>query len=84
MKRRCCGYYPETSHRYDPQGRDSTNGCKLTVTAIQMSSTPNKDENLATSEYLVHAAASPGADLMALPELWSCHALKAPLVLKTA
>jgi nucleoside 2-deoxyribosyltransferase len=83
MKRRCYGYYPETSHRYDPQGRDSTNGCKLTVTAIRMSSTPNKDENLATSEYLVHAAASPGADLMALPELWSCHALKAPLVRKT-
>jgi deaminated glutathione amidase len=49
---------------------------ELTVAAIQMSSTPNKDENLATAERLIHAAASSGADLVALPELWSCHGLE--------
>jgi predicted amidohydrolase len=51
-------------------------GRELTVAAIQMSSTPNKDENLATAERLIHAAASSGADLVALPELWSCHGLE--------
>jgi predicted amidohydrolase len=52
------------------------NGRELTVAAIQMSSTPNKDENLATAEQLIHAAASAGADLVALPELWTCHGLE--------
>jgi predicted amidohydrolase len=52
------------------------NGRELTVAAIQMSSTPHKDENLATAEQLIHAAASSGADLVALPELWSCHGLE--------
>jgi len=52
------------------------NGRELTVAAIQMSSTPNKDENLATAERLIQAAASSGADLVALPELWSCHGLE--------
>jgi predicted amidohydrolase len=52
------------------------NGRELTVAAIQMSSTPNKDENLATAEQLIHAASSAGADLVALPELWSCHGLE--------
>jgi predicted amidohydrolase len=51
-------------------------GRALTVAAIQMSSTPNKDDNLATAEQLIHAAASSGADLVALPELWSCHGLE--------
>ena len=52
------------------------NGRELTVAAIQMSSTPHKDENLATAEQLIHAAASAGADLVALPELWNCHGLE--------
>ncbi len=52
------------------------NGRELTVAAVQMSSTPDKDENLATAEQLIHAAASSGADLVALPELWSCHGLE--------
>jgi predicted amidohydrolase len=51
-------------------------GRELTAAAIQMSSTPNKDENLATAEQLIHAAASAGADLVALPELWNCHGLE--------
>jgi len=49
---------------------------ELTVAAIQMSSNTNKDENLATAEQLIHAAASSGADLVTLPELWSCHGLE--------
>jgi predicted amidohydrolase len=49
---------------------------ELTVAAIQMSSTPNKDENLTTAEQLIHAAASSGADLVTLPELWNCHGLE--------
>src|SRR5688572_2823493 len=52
------------------------NGRELKVAAIQMSSTPNKDENLATAEQLIHDAAASGADLVALPELWSCHGLE--------
>jgi predicted amidohydrolase len=52
------------------------NGRELTVAAIQMSSTPNKDENLTTAEQLINAAAASGADLIALPELWSCHGLE--------
>ena len=51
-------------------------GRELTVAAIQMSSTPNKNENLATARQLIHAAASADADLVALPELWSCHGLE--------
>jgi deaminated glutathione amidase len=52
------------------------NGRKITAAAIQMSSTPNKGENLDTAERLIHAAVSSGADLVALPELWSCHGLE--------
>jgi predicted amidohydrolase len=52
------------------------NGREPMVAAIQMSFTPNKDENLATAEQLIHAAASAGADLVALPEMWNCHALE--------
>ncbi|HEU4495360.1 MAG TPA: carbon-nitrogen hydrolase family protein [Rubrobacteraceae bacterium] len=50
-------------------------GRGLVVAAIQMSSTPDKEENKATAEALVGEAASSGADLVALPELWSCHGL---------
>jgi predicted amidohydrolase len=50
-------------------------GRGLVAAAIQMSSTPDKEENKATAEALVQEAASSGADLVALPELWSCHGL---------
>ncbi|HET7270166.1 MAG TPA: carbon-nitrogen hydrolase family protein [Rubrobacter sp.] len=49
---------------------------EITVAAIQMSSTPNKDENLETAQRLIHSAVSAGAELAALPELWSCHGLE--------
>src|SRR5215203_3704660 len=51
-------------------------GREITVAAIQMSSTPNKDENLDTAERLIRAAVASGAELVVLPELWSCHGLE--------
>jgi deaminated glutathione amidase len=51
-------------------------GREIKAAAIQMSSTPNKDENLETAERLIHAAVSSGANLVALPELWNCHGLE--------
>src|SRR5215211_7106301 len=48
-------------------------GRKIRAAAIQMSSTPDKEENKATAEAIVREAVSAGADLVALPELWSCH-----------
>ena len=51
-------------------------GRKITAAAIQMSSTPRKAENVATAERLIRKAASAGAELVALPELWSCHGLE--------
>ena len=50
-------------------------GRKLRVAAIQMSSTPDKEGNKETAEALIREAAFAGADLVALPELWSCHGL---------
>ena len=50
-------------------------GRKLRVAAIQMSSTPDKEENKETAEALIREAVSARADLVALPELWSCHGL---------
>ena len=50
-------------------------GRKLRVAAIQMSSTPDKEGNKETAEALIREAVSAGADLVALPELWSCHGL---------
>ena len=50
-------------------------GRKLVAAAIQMSSTPDKGENKRTAEALVREAVSSGAELVALPELWSCHGL---------
>src|SRR5918999_5790159 len=41
-----------------------------------MSSTPEKAQNLVTAERLIRGATSAGADLVALPELWSCHGLE--------
>jgi predicted amidohydrolase len=46
------------------------------VAAIQMSSTPDKEENRETAEAWIRASASEGAELVALPELWSCHGLE--------
>ena len=50
-------------------------GRKLVAAAIQMSSTPDKGENKRTAEALIREAVSAGAELVALPELWSCHGL---------
>jgi predicted amidohydrolase len=52
------------------------NGREITAAAIQMSSTPDKEENLHTAERLIRSAVASGADLVALPELWSCHGLE--------
>src|ERR671933_2276355 len=51
-------------------------GCKLAVAAIQMSSTAEKSENLDAAETLIRGAASTGAELVMLPELWSCIGLE--------
>lgn len=48
---------------------------RVLAAAIQMSSTPDKEENKAAAEALIRAAAASGAELVALPELWSCHGL---------
>ncbi|MGH3088525.1 MAG: carbon-nitrogen hydrolase family protein [Rubrobacteraceae bacterium] len=48
---------------------------EIVAAAIQMSSTPEKEENFETAKALVREAASRGAELVALPELWSCHGL---------
>jgi predicted amidohydrolase len=47
----------------------------MVVAAIQMSSTPEKAENFALAERLIRDAVTAGAELVALPELWSCHGL---------
>ncbi|MDQ3737347.1 MAG: carbon-nitrogen hydrolase family protein, partial [Actinomycetota bacterium] len=49
---------------------------KMTAAAIQMSSTPDKQENFEAAERLIRCAVSAGAQLVALPELWSCHGLE--------
>src|SRR3712207_7621584 len=49
---------------------------KIVAAAIQMSSTTDKEENKGTAEALIREAASDGAQLVALPELWSCHGLE--------
>ncbi len=51
-------------------------GRKITAAAIQMSSTPHKQENFETAERRIRDAVSAGAELVALPELWSCHGLE--------
>ncbi len=48
----------------------------MIAAAIQMSSTPDREENKKTAERLIREAASAGADLVSLPELWSCHGLE--------
>jgi predicted amidohydrolase len=51
-------------------------GRKMTTAAIQMSSTSEKEENIAAAERLIREAVAAGAELVALPELWSCHGLE--------
>jgi predicted amidohydrolase len=53
------------------------NSRRMVAAAIQMSSTPDKEQNKRTAEALIRSAASAGAELVALPELWSCHGLEA-------
>ena len=48
----------------------------IAAATIQMSSTPEKAENFETADGLVRRAVSAGAELVALPELWSCHGLE--------
>ena len=43
----------------------------MRAAAVQLNSTGEKDRNLATAERLVRAAASDGAELVALPEKWN-------------
>ncbi|KQV49951.1 carbon-nitrogen hydrolase family protein [Massilia sp. Root335] len=43
---------------------------KSTVAAVQMVSTPDVDENIATARRLIAAAAARGAQLVTLPEYW--------------
>jgi deaminated glutathione amidase len=52
-------------------------GRELAAAAIQMSSTPDKAENRIIAENLLREAVSAGAQLVVLPELWSCHGLDA-------
>ncbi len=51
-------------------------GRKIKAAALQMSSTPEKAENVEVAARLVWEAASAGAELVALPEMWSCHGLE--------
>lgn len=51
-------------------------GRNIKAAAIQMSSTPDKHENFETAEHLIRNAVTDGAELVALPELWSCHGLE--------
>ncbi|QYJ14504.1 Deaminated glutathione amidase [Rubrobacter xylanophilus DSM 9941] len=51
-------------------------GRVVAAAAIQMSSTPDKEENRRVAEALIREAAGAGATLAALPELWSCHGLE--------
>jgi predicted amidohydrolase len=43
----------------------------LRAAVVQLNSTADKDRNVATAERLVRAAASDGAELVALPEKWN-------------
>ena len=51
-------------------------GRKMKTAAIQMSSTLEKSETIETAERLIREAVASGAELVALPELWSCHGLE--------
>lgn len=49
---------------------------KMLAAAVQMSSSPDKDENKNVAERLIRSAAGSGARLVALPEMWSCYGLE--------
>jgi predicted amidohydrolase len=51
-------------------------GRKITAAVIQMSSTQEKTEIFEIAECLIREAVAAGAELVALPELWSCHGLE--------
>ena len=51
-------------------------GREIVAAAIQMYSTPDKEENKETAEVLIREAVSAGEDLVALPEVWSCRGLE--------
>ena len=53
-----------------------TDAHEIKAAAIQMSSVLHKEENLETAERLIREAVSAGAELVALPELWSCNGLE--------
>jgi hypothetical protein len=55
------------------------NGRELTVAAIQMSSTPDKDENLATAEQLIHAPHRPARTWWHYPNCGAATASKKPI-----
>src|ERR671910_539315 len=88
MRRRYCACSPDKGQERwlnDPGRSPRTSGTErksvmdgreITAAAIQLSSTPNKGENLDTAERLIRSAASTGAGLIALPELWNCHGLE--------
>ena len=61
---------------HDTERNDVLTGREIRAAAIQMSSTPDKGENLQTGERLIRSAVASGAELVALPELWSCHGLE--------
>lgn len=45
----------------------------MQVAAIQMSSTTEKARNFEVAEGLIRSAVGRGAELVSLPEMWSCH-----------
>ena len=51
-----------------PEGRESP----VLAAAVQMTSTADRERNLATADRLVRAAAAAGAELVVLPEKWPC------------
>ena len=88
MGEQCCRYckrtrlntvrIPENESQGNAHNEEENivSGRKLVAAAVQMSSTLNREENKETAEALIREAASAGADLVALPELWSCHGLE--------
>ncbi|MFN0027409.1 MAG: N-carbamoylputrescine amidase [Acidimicrobiales bacterium] len=60
---------PEQSHGRET-GRYGAEGRPVTVAALQMAMTPDPAQNIATAERLVRRAASQGAQVIVLPELF--------------